>query len=65
MSALAGFSSALPPGADVAIGTLASYHNLRDFPFDKQNIVISLLSIEWPEKDVKLILDEKTTGRRD
>jgi hypothetical protein len=46
-------------------GTLASYHNLRDFPFDKQNIVISLLPIEWSEKDVKLILNEKVTGRRD
>ncbi len=46
-------------------GTLASYHNLRDFPFDKQNIVISLMSLEWPEKDVKLIVDEKVTGRRD
>ena len=46
-------------------GTLASYHNLQDFPFDKQNIVISLLPIEWSEKDVKLILDEKVTGRRD
>ncbi len=46
-------------------GTLASYHNLRDFPFDKQNIVISLLPVEWSEKDVKLILDEKVTSRRD
>jgi len=46
-------------------GTLASYHNLRDFPFDKQNIVVSLLPIEWSEKDVKLILNEKVTGRRD
>ena len=46
-------------------GTLASYHNLRDFPFDRQNIVISLLPIDWSEKDVKLILDEKVTGRQD
>ena len=46
-------------------GTLASYHNLRDFPFDKQNFVISLVSLEWPEKDVKLMVDEKVTGRRD
>ncbi len=46
-------------------GTLASYHNLRDFPFDKQNIVISLMSIKWSEKNVKLIIDQKITGRRD
>jgi hypothetical protein len=46
-------------------GTLASYHNLRDFPFDRQNIVISLMSFEWSEKDVILIVDEKMTGRRD
>ncbi len=47
----------IAPGGQVTYlhryyGTLASYHNLRDFPFDKQNIVISLLPIEWSEKDV-------------
>lgn len=46
-------------------GTLATYHNLRDFPFDKQSFRISLFSLEWGEKEVQLIVDEKVTGRRE
>jgi hypothetical protein len=46
-------------------GTLATYHNLRDFPFDKQRFCISLRPIEWGEKEVQLIVDEKVTGQRE
>jgi hypothetical protein len=46
-------------------GTLATYHNLRDFPFDRQRFRISLSSLEWGEKEVQLIVDEKVTGRRE
>lgn len=58
------------PGAQVTYlqryyGSLASYHNLRDFPFDKQKFVISLFPIEAPEDEVRLVVDEGFTGRRD
>jgi hypothetical protein len=46
-------------------GTLATYHNLHDFPFDKQRFRISLSSLEWGEKEVQLTVDEKVTGRRE
>jgi len=45
-------------------GTFATYHILSDFPFDKQTFRISLLSFEWPEKDVQLVVNEKVTGQR-
>jgi hypothetical protein len=45
--------------------TLATYHDLADFPFDEQRFVISLRSLEWPEDDVVLLLDEAATGRRE
>ena len=46
-------------------GTFATYHNLRDFPFDKQTFQISLFSLYWPEKDLKLVVDELFTGWRE
>jgi hypothetical protein len=46
-------------------GTFATYHNLQDFPFDKQAFRISLRPIEWSEQDVQLVVDKKITGRRD
>ena len=46
-------------------GTMASYHNLRDFPFDNQTFRVSLLPFEWTEKDVELVVDETVTGRRE
>jgi hypothetical protein len=45
-------------------GSLATYHHLSDFPFDKQTFRISLVSFEWSEKDVQLVVDEKVTGHR-
>jgi len=44
-------------------GTFATYHNLNEFPFDKQTFRISLFPFEWTEKDVELVVDRKLTGR--
>jgi hypothetical protein len=46
-------------------GTFATYHNLRDFPFDKQIFRIWLVPSESPEDDVVLTVDENATGRRE
>ncbi len=46
-------------------GSLATYHNLRKFPLDKQIFRLSLLSREYGEKEVQLVVDERATGRRD
>jgi hypothetical protein len=46
-------------------GTFATYHNLSDFPFDKQSFRISLISAQWTEKDIQLVVDEKMTGQRE
>lgn len=46
-------------------GALASYHSLRDFPFDKQEFWISLLSPEYGEEEVELVVNETQTGKRD
>ena len=46
-------------------GTMASYHNLQDFPFDDQTFRISLLPFEWTDEDVQLMIDETVTGRRE
>lgn len=46
-------------------GALASYHNLRDFPFDKQRFLVSLLPIDLSENEVRLVVNETFTGRRD
>ncbi len=46
-------------------GTLATYHNLRKFPLDKQIFRVSLFPLEYGEKDVQLVVDEKVSGRRD
>lgn len=45
-------------------GSFSTRHELKDFPFDKQTFQIYMLSLEWPEKDVQLIVDEEITGRR-
>lgn len=46
-------------------GTMASYHNLQDFPVDTQTFRISLLPFEWTDKDIELVVDESVTGRRE
>jgi len=46
-------------------GSLATYHNLHDFPFDNQVFRISLYSVEYGENEVQLVVDERMTGRRE
>ncbi|MGI9625641.1 MAG: hypothetical protein ACR2QM_02290 [Longimicrobiales bacterium] len=46
-------------------GTFATYHNLRDFPFDRHVFQISLLSSEYDEDEVVLLINDEQTGRRD
>jgi hypothetical protein len=46
-------------------GALASYHSLRDFPFDEHRLVLSLFPVDSPESKVRLAVDETFTGRRD
>jgi hypothetical protein len=57
-----------PGGAVVYVqryyGTMATYHNLRRFPFDDQTFVVSLVSMEYGEGEVQLIVNEQVTGRR-
>ena len=45
-------------------GAMATYHNLRRFPFDDQTFVVSLVSLEYSEDEVKLALNDQATGRR-
>ena len=40
-------------------GVFATYHHLKEFPFDKQVFVITLLPVGWSEKEVQLVVDEK------
>ena len=46
-------------------GTFATYHNLNDFPFDKQAFKIWLVGLDHPEDKVVFVGDEKVTGARD
>jgi hypothetical protein len=46
-------------------GSLATYHNLRQFPFDEQTFVLTLVSLRYGEEDVQLVVDEQVTGHRD
>ncbi len=46
-------------------GSLATYHQLHDFPFDDQVFRISLFPLELAENELQLVVDEQVTGRRD
>ena len=46
-------------------GALATYHNLHDFPFDRQTFRIWMMPLEYGEDEVQLVVNEKVTGRRD
>jgi len=46
-------------------GSLATYHSLKEFPFDRQIFQISLLSPEYAEDELKLVVNQRQTGRRD
>ncbi len=45
-------------------GTFATYHQLQDFPFDNQIFRIWLISLDYPEDDMVLAVDEEVTGRQ-
>jgi len=45
-------------------GALVFRYDAHKFPFDHHNIILSLLSFEYGDKDVRLIIDEDYTGRR-
>jgi hypothetical protein len=44
-------------------GSLVFRYDAHKFPFDRHNILISLGSLGFGEKDVRLIIDEDFTGR--
>ena len=44
-------------------GPLVFRYDAHRFPFDHQNIVITLGSIEYSQKDVTIIIDKNITGR--
>jgi len=46
-------------------GSLASYHSLREFPFDEQEFKISLVSPEYADDEVALVVNDAQTGKRD
>ena len=45
-------------------GSMVFRYDAHQFPFDLHDIVITLLSIEYGEKDVRVIIDEAFTGRK-
>jgi len=45
-------------------GSMVFRYDAHQFPFDHHDIVITLLGIEYGEKDVRLIIDEDFTGRK-
>jgi hypothetical protein len=45
-------------------GSMVFRYDAHQFPFDHHDIVITLLSLEYGEKDVRLIIDEDFTGRK-
>ena len=45
-------------------GSLATYRSLREFPFDQHVFQISLLSTEYAEDELNLIVNQAQTGRR-
>jgi hypothetical protein len=56
------------PGGSVSyfqrfFGSIATYHNLHEFPFDKQDFVVELLSVKYGDDEIKINLAEKFTGR--
>lgn len=44
-------------------GALAFSYDAHRFPFDKQDIVLTLLSEEFSQKELVLVIDEAVTGR--
>jgi hypothetical protein len=46
-------------------GSLATYQSLKEFPFDQHTFEISLISPEYAEDEVILVVNERQTGRRE
>lgn len=46
-------------------GTLSFPHQLQAFPFDRHVIRFSLMPVEYAEDEIKLVVDETWSGRRD
>jgi hypothetical protein len=46
-------------------GSIASHHDLHDFPFDKQSITIRFMPLQGSENEVQLSINEKFTGISD
>ena len=46
-------------------GTMATYHDLADFPFDEQVFRVSLMPVQWTDGDIRLVVHERATGRRE
>ena len=64
------FEAGIGPGGQVRYvqrygGTFATYHNLKDFPFDRQIFEIWLMPLDFAADQVLLVPDNKITGRRD
>lgn len=55
----------LTTSLQIYYGTLPTYHNLRDFPFDDHVFGIWLLSPGHTADQVEILVDEQFTGRRD
>jgi len=45
-------------------GSLVYQYDGRRFPFDHQDIIISLLSLEYGDQEVSLVIDGKFTGKK-
>jgi len=45
-------------------GSLVFHYDAHNFPFDKHEIVFNLLSIEYEEKNIQLVVDKKITGEK-
>ena len=43
-------------------GTIASYHNLHDFPFDTQTITIELTPLKYSENEINLVVNKAFSG---
>jgi len=46
-------------------GSLATYQSLKEFPFDRHTFEISLISPEYGEDELSLVVNERQTGRRE
>ena len=43
-------------------GTLSGYQNLKDFPFDHQDIQLKVVSLDWSAEKLRYVADQQFTG---